>query len=201
MKVFHRAFELLRQFRKPYFILNALFYGLIACGMLYAAFDRQIQDTLGTTARGQVASVFPQVATSYGKGQIVFAIALTFIINFFIGSIVYIAVPSLVIPFSGLCLGAVRAIVWGLMFSPTSWPTSTVSAIRGLLLLILLILEGQGYVLAMLAAYVQGATLLKRLMPPDSSRWQRYWCAVNLSGQLYPLIALQLAVAAFTNRY
>jgi hypothetical protein len=86
--------------------------------------------------------------------------------------------------------------LWGLIFSPTSWPASAVSAIRGLLTLILLILEGQGYVLAMLAAYVQGVNLLKRHKHPDSSRWQRYWCAVQQSVPLYPLVAAQLAVAA-----
>lgn len=38
---------------------------------------------------------------------------------------------------------------------------------------------------------------LRRPMPPDSSRWRRFWCGVKLSAQLYPFIVLQLAVAAF----
>jgi hypothetical protein len=196
MKTFHLAFELLRQFRKPYFALNVCFYGLIACSMLYAAFNRQIQESLGETARAQVASGFPQLAAAYGSGQVLMAVTLTFVVNFFLGSIVSIVIPSLVIPFSGLCLGAIRAVAWGLIFCPTSWPTSATSAIHGLLILILLILEGQGYVLAMLAAYVQSANFLKRPKSPHSGRWQRYWCSVKQSAQLYPLIALQLAIAA-----
>jgi hypothetical protein len=195
MKIFHAAMELLRQYRKPYLTLNAFFYGLIVCGMVYAAFNREIQDALGTTARGQFATIAPQVATAYGSGQILIAIVLTFAINFFIGTIVCVAVPSLVVPFSGLCVGAVRAILWGLIFSPT-WPASVGSAIRGLLIFGLLILEGQGFVLAMLAAYVHGANLLKRNKPPYSSRWQRYRDAVKQSARLYPLVALLLAAAA-----
>jgi hypothetical protein len=196
MTPFHRRFELLRQYRRAYLVLNVCFYGVVACGMLYAMFDRDLQQSLGEKTGREVASTFPLLADAYVKGHILLAFALTFLVNFFLASILSIVIPSLIIPFSGLLLGVVRAFAWGFVFSPTSWPTSANLTIRGLLILLLLILEGQGYILSMLAAYVQSANFLKRPEPPRPILWQRYWIAIKQSAQLYPLIAAQLAIAA-----
>ena len=197
MRIFHRPLELIYQCRKPYVVLNVCFYGLIVCGMLYAAFNRDAQQSLGKTARGQVASTLPHVAAAYSEGHVFAAFAWTFAINLLLGSFATIVFPSLILPFSGLCLGMVRAFAWGLIFSPASWPTNGASAIYGLLIFILLAMEGQGFILAMLAAYVQSARFLKRPEPPGSSWWRRYWSALKQSAQLYPVVAVQLALAAF----
>ena len=71
-----------------------------------------------------------------------------------------IALPSAIISFSGIVVGLVRAFVWGIIFSPQAWPSNIVHVLRGILIGMLLILEGQGYVLSLLAAYVPSATFL-----------------------------------------
>jgi hypothetical protein len=196
MRYLRRGLEFVRQYRKPYFILCACFYGLVAGGMVYAAFDRGLQSSLTNNAREGVTAALPHVAAAYAHGQILAAMGLTFVVNYFLASILCIVVPSLIVPFSGLAIGGVRAFMWGLVFSPTSWPTSAGSAMRGALVLGLLILEGLGFILAMLAAYVQGANFLNRGRTPHLPWRRRYWSALKQSVPLYWLVALQLAVAA-----
>ena len=101
-----------------------------------------------------------------------------------------------VIPFSGLLVGAYRAVLWGLIFSPPTLAVSSREMLAGFLALILLILEGQGYVLAMLAAYVQGSAFLFPKSVGATSRKQGYGVGVKRSIRLYLLVVPVLAVAA-----
>jgi hypothetical protein len=55
-----------------------------------------------------------------------------------------------------------------------------------------LLLEGQGYVLAMLAIYVQGRWVLPGMRP----RGQAYWNGMVEAMRLYALVAIVLAIAA-----
>src|SRR5262249_32319447 len=121
MNALSTGFALLLKHFRAYLALTAIFYSLVACGMLYAAFDRSIQDRIGSGARDQFASALPWVTSAYRNGHITSAAAVTFIINLVGGCIATIAIPSLIIPFSGLFLGGCRAIMWGLIFSPSGW--------------------------------------------------------------------------------
>ena len=66
----------------------------------------------------------------------------------------------------------------------------------GLLVGILLVLEGQGYVLAMLAAWVQGRAFLSPQSVGAADRGQGYLAGLKRALHLYVLVALVLAVAA-----
>ncbi|HUW58856.1 MAG TPA: hypothetical protein VMZ92_19625 [Planctomycetota bacterium] len=96
------------------------------------------------------------------------------------------------IPFSGLLVGGWRAALWGLILSPAS-PDMRLPMIPHLLTLIL---EGQAYVLTMLAAYVQGNAFLRPRSVGTESHWRGYWLGLKDSARLYLLIILVLAVAA-----
>jgi len=43
MKTLRSALDVLRDARRPYLILNVLYYGLVVCAMVYTAFDRSLQ--------------------------------------------------------------------------------------------------------------------------------------------------------------
>ena len=107
------------------------------------------------------------------------------------GGLAYIALPSLIFPFSGLLLGAFRALLWGLMFSPTA-----VMGAGFFLLLPTTVLEGQGYVLAMLAAYVQGVAFLRPESVGAKTHRRGYWEGLKRSARIYVLVAIVLLVAA-----
>jgi hypothetical protein len=46
VKALRSALGVIREARRPYVILNLLYYGLVACAMAYAAFDRSLQEAL-----------------------------------------------------------------------------------------------------------------------------------------------------------
>ena len=121
---------------------------------------------------------------------------MTFAVNLMGGSFASITLPSLLIPFGGLLIGAYRAVLWGLIFAPETLDVSVEGATRGALVALLILLEGQGYVLTMLAAYIHGRAWLWPASVDAASRWQGYKIGIRRSVLLYLLIAATLAVAA-----
>lgn len=193
-KWLQRAWAVVGRFRRAYVILNVVYYGLVVCGMVYVAFNPSLQQTL-LDAVGEAffdEGPLSAVGQAYLGGQIVAAIALTFAVNLVIGSGVTITLPSLVIPFSGLLMGVYRAILWGLLLSPTTPELRMVMLPHSLTLLV----EGQAYVLAMLAAYVQGRAFLWPGTVGAATHRQGYVEGLKLSARLYLLVTLTLAVAA-----
>jgi hypothetical protein len=66
------------------------------------------------------------------------------VINFFLGSVLMLTAPSMIIPGSGILMAGLRSLVWGLLLAPT---------IRALAFTMLphsgtMLLEGEGYILA-----------------------------------------------------
>ena len=80
--------------------------------MLFVAFHRQTQQALLSS----VTSAFKAtpISEAYAGGHLASAILLTFAVNLIAGSLLSITLPSLVVPFAGICLGLVRASAWGL---------------------------------------------------------------------------------------
>ena len=192
-KMVRSSLAVVREHRRAYLILNLLYYGLIVAAMAYAAFNPDLQRTLWTeVGKGFSTGPLEELVGAYSGGQVLLAAILTFAVNLLGGSFVYITLPSLIIPFSGLLVGVYRALLWGLLFSPTA------ELGAGLIFhLPTIILEGQAYVLAMLAAYVQGIVFLrpKKSVGVRTHR-QGYWEGVKLSVRVYLLVVVVLLVAA-----
>ena len=193
MKAIISALRTIKEFRRAYIVLNLVYYGLVICGMVYVAFNPSLQQLL-LEAIGSAFTEGPlsTVAGAYTGGQVMLAIVLTFVVNLTIASFLWITLPSLVVPFSGLVTGACRAILWGVLFSPSSPEMSTVMIPHS----ITLILEGQAYILAMLAAYIQGRAFLWPATVDATTHGEGYRAGVKRSLRLYLLVAIVLAVAA-----
>jgi hypothetical protein len=195
--VFGPTLAAVSRVRRAYVGLNLAYYGLVAASMVYSVLDPSLQQLLMSTVLDAFQSgPLSSILEAYSGGQAVRAVALTFIVNLFIGSLVSIALPSLIVPFSGFLVAALRAIMWGLIFAPTSAPTGVTSVAAGLLVALLLLLEGQGYVLAMLAAYAQGTAFVAPKQVGVTSHAQGYWIGVKQALRIYLLVALVLIVAA-----
>ena len=193
MKVIQSALETVKESRRAYIVLNLVYYGLVICGMIYVAFNPSLQQSLlELVGSAFTQGPFSAVGSAYTGGQVLQAMVLTFVVNLFLGSIAVITVPSLVIPFSGLLIGAYRAVLWGLLLSPTTPGLRLVMIPHSLTL----ILEGQAYILAMLAAYVQGRAFLWPRSAGASTHRQGYGIGVKRSVRIYLLVVLLLAVAA-----
>jgi len=197
MNALRNALSVIRDFRRSYISLNLVYYGLILAGMLVALACPSLQESL-LKAIGQAVRQGPlaPVAQAYREGHLLSAMTKTFLINFFAGSLLVISLPSLVIPFSGLVMGVVRAAMWGLIFSPIHAQLSPAKIAVGVLIAILLFLEGQGYVLAMQAAYIQSRLFLHPAEAGKTGLAQGYLAGVKRSLPVYLLVAIVLAVAA-----
>jgi hypothetical protein len=188
------AFQDLQQFLWAFVGMNLVYFGVLLAAMVFVVFHRQTQQALlsGVTSAFKTTPV----GDAYAGGHLASAILMTFAVNLIAGSLLYITLPSLVVPFAGICLGLVRASVWGLMFSPQSVPGNAAGWVLGALTGLLVLLEGEGYVLAMLGSYVQGWTLLHPREAGVDTRGKAYWLGARRSLRMYWLVAAQLAVAA-----
>jgi hypothetical protein len=127
---------------------------------------------------------------AYLSGNIAWAALVTFAINFLIGSLAVLTLPSCVIPGSGAVLAALRAIVWGFALAPvTSQQALMMLPHSGTLLL-----EGEGYILATFFGLMLAVSLFRR--DPATATRSHYTQGIllNLKGSV--LVALVLAVAA-----
>jgi hypothetical protein len=197
VKAIQSALSILSQSRRAYVTLNLVYYGLVVCGMVFTALNRSVQrELLAAVGNALTQGPLAGVGSAYITGQTVLAIALTFAINLVVASFISITLPSLIVPFSGLLVGLVRAVTWGVLFSPPTLAAGGREAAIGLLVAILLVLEGQGYVLAMLAAWVQGRAFLSPQSVGAADRGQGYVLGIKRALRLYLLVGLALAIAA-----
>lgn len=193
MKLLSGGFSLVRTHRRAFFVLHLLYVGLVACGMLYAWQQPEVYAELRQGVGEAIKGPLSPVADAYVGGRLLLAIGLTFLVNLVGGSFVSITLPSLVVPFSGLAVGCLRAFLWGLIFSPGNY---NVNAVMWGLTLLLLFLEGEAYILTMLAACIQGKSFLRPSTAGVTTHWQGYRAGVRQTVAIYPLIVLQLITAA-----
>jgi hypothetical protein len=193
MKLIKSAWEIVKNNRRPYIILNIIYYTLVIVFMAYAAFNPDLQKAL-MDAAGATFMTGPLsfVGKAYVNAEVLKAILVTLFINLFVGSLGSITLPSLIIPFSGLLVGVYRAAMWGLILSPASPDLRLVMIPHSITLLI----EGQAYILTMLAAYIHGRSFLWPRTVGLEGHWKGYVEGMKLSARLYALVILTLVVAA-----
>jgi hypothetical protein len=192
------AFRLLGEHRRAYLVTNLAYYGVILVGMAIVAgnpeLQKAMQDALGQ-AVGE-GGVLSGVADAYETNPVL-AIGLTFGVNLLLGSLVSINIPSAIIPFSGWLVGLYRALLWGFIFYPMPGTVINAESIgTGALLVGLLLLEGQGYVLAMFAAYLHGRAFLFPRRSGVENAAQGYVLGLKQSALIYLLVIITLVIAA-----
>lgn len=142
----------------------------------------------GATLSGE-SGPLAQAATAYRSGNVLWAATVTFVVNFCLGSVAEITLPSLVIPGIGVLLALVRAGLWGLLLAPTT------NALSGGMLphSWTMLLEGEGYILATFFAALVPLYLLGH--GTEGGFWNRFRqaCLVNLKGNI--LVAVVLLIA------
>ena len=127
--------------------VHLVYFGLVIFGsvLIYNMPDVQalLLSAVGeafSAPRGPIAAA----GKAYLSGSIPRAAAVTFLVNFFLGSLLVLTLPSMVVPGSGIFMAALRSLVWGLLLAPTIKPlAATMLPHSGTMLL-----EGEGYILA-----------------------------------------------------
>ncbi len=193
MRVFKNAFSIIRQNWRAYLTINLAYYGVVIAGMIFVAVRPEIQKNLLELIRQAFHSgPLVPVAEAYQGRHVLQAIFWTFFVNLLAGSFLSITVPSLIVPFSGMAVGMFRAVMWGLLLSPVN------PSLRGGMIphSLTLLLEGQAYILAMLAAYALGKALLWPRSLGEQTHGRGYLLGLRQTALLYALITPLLAVAA-----
>ena len=193
MNLLKSAWGLVQENRRAYIILNILYYSLIVIFMVYVAFNRPLQDELlQSVGASFMTGPLSFVGSAYVNAKVLAAIGATFFVNLFVGSFGTITLPSLVIPFSGILIGFYRAVLWGLILSPAHPELHLIMIPHSLTL----ILEGQAYILTMLAAYIQGRSFIWPKWVGLERRGQGYLEGLKRTGKIYLLVLLTLLIAA-----
>ena len=194
MSMIKNAVNIVRQNWRAYATINLAYYGLVMVAMIFVAWHPEIQQELLKTVGKAFHNNGPlaTVGSAYKGGNVAAAILLTFVVNLFIGSLLTITVPSMVVPYSGFVMGVTRAILWGLLLSPAE-PKLCYAMIPHSLTLLL---EGQGYIMALFAAYVSGNAFLRPRSIGLKTHGEGYVAGLHQTASLYILVTLVLAVAA-----
>lgn len=192
--LFKRAWSIVREDWKAFITLNILYFSLVILGMIYVSFfnPQMQQELLKAVGVGFTQGPLATVGDAYGGGKVINAMVLTLVVNLFLGSLIEINLPSLIIPFSGLLMGVIRAILWGLLLSPSAPSLAGAMIPHSLVLL----LEGEGYVLAMLAAFIQGKAFLRPQAYGVQGHLRGWVEGLRRSGWVYLLVVVTLAAAA-----
>ncbi len=184
--------RIFREHRRGYVAVNVVYYGLVVAGMLYVFSQPELQGGLIGDIGISLNQTLPWVVQAYTSGNFPMAATLTFGFNFLLGSLLYITAPSIIVPFGGIFTGCVRAAMWGLLLAPTQRELALAMIPHSLTL----VLEGQGYILAMFATYVQWRAVLNPKSVGAEKRWNAYKVGLTRTGRINLLVAAALAVAA-----
>jgi len=195
MKLFNDIREIFAKDKKLFLLTNAYYFGLVILGALIALIFPQTQSfLLGLTKTGLSAGPLAGISDAYNSGNILYAAAITFITNFFMGTILEITTPSLILPIWAPFMGLIRALMWGIMLVV---PVPGVLPLGRLLPHYLtLFLEGEGYVVAIFACLRQIKVLLNLGSIPKEQRINAYIGALADNIKLLIPVAIILAVAA-----
>lgn len=195
-KLLAEALNIVKRDYKGYFLINVLYFSSLILGMTYALFNPQAQTFLHETlAQAWEESIFASVAQAYVLQNWLLALFLTFLVNLSLGSFVVLTLPSIPIFFAGLLLAVYRAVLWGIIYSPTSPPYATALAYA----LPVLLLEGEGYCLACFPGLRAGLSWLfpKRTFKEESiTRKQAFRKALRELALVYILVACVLLIAS-----
>lgn len=189
-RVLQQSFQILRDNLRAYLILNLMFYGILALSVVYVYQHPEMGRFWQYNAKVglQKGLLAPIYQVYFVERNIPLAAILTFVINLVIGSAAMLSLPSFIIPFVGIPILMTRFAFWGIVAGPEKIlqfvPCGTI------------LLEGQGYVLASLAIYLQGSRFLRPKHYGFRSMTEAYKAGFKLTVRLYVLIAIILFIAA-----
>ncbi|HYA21664.1 MAG TPA: hypothetical protein VEG31_00575 [Thermoproteota archaeon] len=168
------------------------YYGLVIVAMLFVFTQPALQSSLIQLIRLSLNQTLPSVVKAYDNKDFLLAVALTFLFNLAMGAFVVITLPNFVVPYWGVVIGMFRAVTWGLLLAPSQSALAVAMIPHSLTV----ILEGQGYIIAIFASYLQWQAVLKPDSVGAASRWSAYKISLMRTIRLYFLVALVLAMAA-----
>lgn len=171
--------------------LHVAFFGAVIAfaAVAYAAPDVQgelVRDVHNSIHSGE--GPLGMAGEAYLSRNIAYAAAVTLGVNFVLGSLLSITVPSMIIPAAGLLVAGIRAVVWGLVVSPTFPELMRPMVPHSFTLL----LEGEAYILAGFFAVMVPVYLWRKGQGGFARRYGKA-AVLNVKGNVVVLIVLAVA--------
>jgi hypothetical protein len=173
--------------------MHLTYFGLVIVVALLMYEVPDVPTVLRAVARAQIRSSAGPLGiagNAYASGSVARAAAVTFLINFLLGSLAMITLPSVIVPASGTLIAALRAIMWGCALAPTTVAMSASMRTHSWTLLF----EGEGYILATFFAVLIPICLFQ--VSPGGNVRGRFGRVLALNIKANVLVALVLALAA-----
>ena len=183
----------IRKYKRLFLTLHLIYFGLVVLFMLVAHYLPELQACLLAGVKSTVTDGSGPLAVAgkaYMSKNILRAAVTTFAINFTLGSLAVITLPSVIVPGVGVLVAAFRALLWGLLLAPSF------AILSGAMLphSITLLLEGEAYVIATFFGLLILVYLFRKAEGPGAARRYGRALLMNVRGNL--LVAIVLAVAA-----
>lgn len=177
MQCFRKPFRIIRADRRAYLLVNLIGYGVLLLGMAVGTLFPSLHAArvASFAGGGQGALVNAVVGNGWVFGAVIF------LVNVFPTALLLITLPSLVVPFAGLAVFAVKTIDLGITLAPVD-ATSRLTLIPHSLTLLI---EFQAYVLVMFGAYLLGRSWLRPATVEAPTRGQGYVRGLALLGRLW----------------
>ena len=173
--------------------VHLAYFGIVILGSVLIHELPDVQTAFLSIVRDALTAksgVLAAAGKAYGSGSIPRAAVVTFVVNFFLGSLLMITLPSIIVPGSGILIAALRSAVWGLILAPTL----VVLAFSMLPHSVTMLLEGEGYILATIFGLLIPIHIFQSSL--GGNPLSRFGRVILLNFQACGLVALVLAVAA-----
>jgi hypothetical protein len=183
----------IRKYKYLFLSLHLVYFGAVLLFAIVAYLLPEMQFALLTGVRAAITSGSGPLAAAgeaYHSGNMLRAAWVTFLINFFLGSLASITIPSLIIPGIGIIIALFRAVMWGLLLGPTFVSLSAAMLPHSFTLL----LEGEAYIIATFFAMLIPVYLFRKSEGPTVL--QRFGRALMMNLRGYLIILAVLVVAA-----
>lgn len=173
---------------------NLIFFGPVALGALIAVLDPGLQESVISFFQAALSSgTLKPVSSAVGSGDVLFTALLIFLYNFLVATILTATLPSLIFPPWASLIFALRGILVGIAVAV---PQGSISLAGLASRYIVLILEGEAYVVAIFASLRQIEALILPERLGESSRLKAYLRSIVDLLKLLPVVGLMLAVSA-----
>jgi len=184
----------IRNYKHLFLVLHLIYFGTIVLLMLAAYYLPELQFSLLSGIRSQVvddgSGPLAVAGKAYMSKNILRAAVTTFAINFLLGSLAVITLPSVILPGVSVLVVGIRALLWGLLLAPSYVNLSGMMLAHSFTLL----LEGHAYVIATFFSLLILVYLFRKAEGPGPARRYGKALLLNVKGNL--LVAIVLAIAA-----
>ncbi|MHC4631070.1 MAG: hypothetical protein ACYS9C_07335 [Planctomycetota bacterium] len=180
------------KYKYLFIAMNLIYFGTVLLFMLvsYAVPELQSCFLVGVTSEIMEGSgVLAIAGEAYASRNILRAAVTTFAINFPLGSLACITIPSIIIPGSGVLVAGLRSMLWGVIIAPGF------SDLLGPMVphSVTLLLEGHAYVIAAFFGVLVLVYLFRKSEGPNVGIRYVRALLMNVRGNLLVIIVLVVA--------